>query len=702
MINQQNSYNYKIVANGTTLDVYQDETIKISNNITELFDIGVLSSEFTNDIALPGTKINNNFFKHYYDFSIENIDSYLTNKKINCWIELNGIYIIEGYMVLNYISLINNYVESYNITIYGSLSYFGNLINNKYLSDLTSLSVYDHYLTSVNIAQSWSYILFDGVIVYPFADYGQKIFYTSKVDGYGIDEQAGALSVQDFKPAIKVKTVIDAIFSEQGYTYESNFLNNSGYLDNAYLLLNKEKRYPKFDDIELENYGCFKIAPPKEVLNQSLVYSTPFKLPYYSIEFDNNNKLNKNTLFYTISENTKLRGRINLNFKLTKTSAGKGVPQFYISFSDGISLVYTTELKTINDYFKSINESLIAQNIDTPTNEYTLLCEINTPYITAGNYEIFIYYTYYSANNFSITLDPSTSPESYFEITKLVNVADGKMLEIVNQFPKMKQIDFIKSIQKKFNLIIYPSKTKLRHFIIETFNDWYKRNKVYDFNKIIDISSTIKITPANNLAYKELNFCDKLDNDYVSSQFKTSNNREYGKEYYIDDINNYSKEVLDVKTDIAFSPLVSVQNVGVSGETVAEEYYIDVTDSFAYEGMFNCRSTYNIHRRITLDVYSQYDLPYPYNGNTTNIGIKFKTTKNYYDIEDNPVNITVGYTTLVFQITNGKTKYEWDYLYLGSIQDESFNCYTIKYEVQCISVLPNNLNVRAVSPIQVC
>lgn len=701
MINQLNSYDYKIVANGATLDVYQDETIKISNNITELFDIGILSSEFTNDIALPGTKVNNEFFKHYYDFSIENQDSYLTNKKINCWIELNGIYIIEGYMVLNYVSLINNYVESYNITIYGSLSYFGNLINNKYLSDLTSLNVYDHYLTSVNISQSWSYQLFDGVIVYPFADYGQKIFYTSKVDGYGIDEQAGSLSVQDFKPSIKVKTVIDAIFSEQGYTYESNFLN-SGYLDNAYLLLNKEKRYPKFDDIELENYGCFKIAPPKEVLNQPLVYNTPFKLPYYSIEFDNNNKLNKNTLFYTISENTKLRGKINLNFKLTKDTAGKGVPQFYISLSDGISLVYVTELLTINNFFKDLNQSLVSQNIDTPTQEYTLLCEFDTPYITAGNYEIFIYYTHYSANNFSITLDPSTSPESFLEVTKLVNVADGKMLEIVNQFPKMKQIDFIKSIQKKFNLIIYSSKTKLRHFIIETFNDWYKRNKVYDFNKIIDISSTIKITPANNLAYKELNFGDKLDNDYVSSQFKTANNREFGKEYYIDDENNYSKEALDVKTDIAFSQLVSVQNVGVSGETVAEEYYIDVTDSFAYEGMFNCRSTYNIHRKITLDVYSQYDLPYPYNGNTTNIGIKFKTTKNYYDIEDNPVNITVGYTTLIFKITNGKTQYEWDYLYLGSIQDESFNCYTIKYEVQCISILPSNLNVRAVSPIQVC
>lgn len=238
MINQQNSYNYKIVANGIILDVYQDEVIKISNNIKELFDLGMLSAEYTNDIALPGTKVNNDFFKHYYDLSIENPDSYLTNKKINCWIELNGLYIIEGYIMLNYVSLINNYVESYNVTLYGSLSYFANLIKNKYLSELTSLSIYDHYLTSTNIAQSWSYRLFGGEIVYPLADYGQKIFYTSQIDGYGIDEQQGALSVQDFKPSIKVKTVFDAIFKEQGYSYESNFLENSGYLDNVYLLLN--------------------------------------------------------------------------------------------------------------------------------------------------------------------------------------------------------------------------------------------------------------------------------------------------------------------------------------------------------------------------------------------------------------------------------------------------------------------------------
>lgn len=701
MINQQNSYNYKIVANGIILDVYQDEVIKISNNIKELFDLGMLSAEYTNDIALPGTKVNNDFFKHYYDLSIENPDSYLTNKKINCWIELNGLYIIEGYIMLNYVSLINNFVESYNVTLYGSLSYFANLIKNKYLSDLTSLSIYNHYLTSVNIAQSWSYRLFGGEIVYPLADYGQKIFYTSQIDGYGIDEQQGALSVQDFKPSIKVKTVFDAIFKEQGYSYESNFLENSGYLDNVYLLLNKEKRYPKFDDIELEDYGCIKIAPVKETLNQSLTYNTNFKLPYYSIEFDNNNKINKTSLVYTLNNHTKLRGEFNLNFKLTKTAAGKGVPQFFLIIKNNVR-TYSTELNSINNYFKSINESLISQNIDTPTQDYTLLCEFTTEYILSGDYEFYILYNYYGANNFSIKLDSSTTPESYLKINKLINIADGKLVEIVNQFPKMKQIDFIKSIQKKFNLIIYPSKTKLRHFIIETFNDWYKRNKVYDFNKIIDIGSTIKITPANNLAYKELYFGDKLDNDYISTQFKNINNREYGKESYIDDNNNYSNEVFDLTTDFAFSQLVDVQNVGVSGETELTTYYIDVIDSYSYTGAENCRGGNNIFNKITINLLSEFDLPYVYTGNDTNIGIKFKVTKNYYDINDEPVNISVGYTTLNFEIINGKSTNIKNYFYDGSLQEFDFTCYTIKYEVQCITSLPINFIVRPESPIQVC
>jgi len=41
------SFTFRLVANGTQLDTFKDEDIFVSNNVTGLFDIGVLPSEFT-------------------------------------------------------------------------------------------------------------------------------------------------------------------------------------------------------------------------------------------------------------------------------------------------------------------------------------------------------------------------------------------------------------------------------------------------------------------------------------------------------------------------------------------------------------------------------------------------------------------------------------------------------------------------------
>ena len=35
-------FNFKLVANGVSLDLFQDETITISDNVTGLFDVGTL------------------------------------------------------------------------------------------------------------------------------------------------------------------------------------------------------------------------------------------------------------------------------------------------------------------------------------------------------------------------------------------------------------------------------------------------------------------------------------------------------------------------------------------------------------------------------------------------------------------------------------------------------------------------------------
>ena len=217
------AFTFRLVANGQQLDLFDDEDIQLSNNVTGLFDIGVLPSDFTRQITLPGSKINNAFFEHVYDISIESPFLFNTNIKVPAYFDFDSVYLSNGYLQLNKVNVIaNKFIESYEVTIYGTLSSFGRDINRNYLTDLQSLTKYNHTSSFANISASWSGGLFDGNIVYPFADYGTGWEYTAGDLYFGLDDNEGAINVQDYKPAIRVKAVLDGIFEDAGYTYTSS------------------------------------------------------------------------------------------------------------------------------------------------------------------------------------------------------------------------------------------------------------------------------------------------------------------------------------------------------------------------------------------------------------------------------------------------------------------------------------------------
>jgi hypothetical protein len=127
-------------------------------------------------------------------------------------------------------------------------------------------------------------------------------------------------------------------------------------------------------------------------------------------------------------------------------------------------------------------------------------------------------------------------------------------------------LSFIQGLQKKYNLQIYPSKKKPRHFIIKQFNDWYKEGKVVNIDSFVDLNKNVTVTPANNLGVKNLEFGDTLDVDFISQNFSKTNNREFGKTYYTDTQNFFSQGELKVQTTMASTPLRYVGGSGVEGE----------------------------------------------------------------------------------------------------------------------------------------
>ena len=584
-----NIIGYKLVANGTILDIYKDEDIIVSDNITGIFDIGTLPSDFSRTILVPGTKKNNAFFENVYDISVVNPYLFSTNQKVPAYLDFDGIYLVSGYIQLNKVNIKEDVgIESYEVSLYGTVSSFARDVNRFYLSDLSSLTKYNHTSSIANISASWHGNLFGGDIVYPLADYGKGLKFTSGEDYNGMDDPDGALHVQDFKPAIRVKAVWDSIFETFGYTYSSSFWQQD-WLNDVYMVCNYALKYPEYTGVTLEDYGTIKISAVSGsgTVNVNLgTAGTTTQLPWANIQSDPQGFIGSN-VSYNLPVTSSLRCILNLNLKVSGSKIG--APSFNFKFwptGSSPSAGSTTPLVDINSYFNQWFDSAYASDDKGVNENFKVATEFNTSVVNPGTYYFGLEWNNQKANPYdaiSVYLDPTGKPESYLQVTEVGNAADGRIMDIPSNMPYGTQgirlIDFIKGIQKKFNLVIYPDKTKNNQMIVETFNNWYNKGKVKDFNRFINLNKNVEVIPANNFAVNKVTFTDKLDTDYVSVQFNRASNRIYGASYYNDTQNFYSQGELKVETTFASDPLILIPGTGVSGSVNG---YNPVPTSYQY------------------------------------------------------------------------------------------------------------------------
>ena len=519
----------KLVSGNIFLDLFKEEDVKVSNNITQLFDLGAVPSNFTQNFTLPA-----------YDISIDFPENFNTNQKVDAYLDFDGIYVVSGYIQLLKVNIKDKYIDSYEISLFGQVSKFNRDINLKFLTELDELNIYNHTASIANITASWSNDLFSGSIVYPIADYGKHISYNPTLLT-AINNPSGGFFVQDFKPAIKVKKVMDAIFSDLGYTYTSSFLEQT-WFDDIYMICNNQGQYPEFTERNLDTFNQFRVRqyissslqdirqPISATGNESLTAI------FNGQEYNFNNAYQAGQFFVPFTSSIDFTFNMNLEYGPTgSTPTGSGGPQFSIDFINLTSSITTTSS------LPSINSNIAIQVGRVQNTAKTQIKQAET-----------------------------------FKVTLLV-------MNIANNMPfgnsGIKYVDFIRSIQKKFNLIIYADKRNNNQFIIETFNDWYNRGRVIDFDGYVQTDQGIQVIPANTLAYQKLTFKDKSEVDFYGSLFKTQSNREFGQEFFVDTTNQFSQGEFRVETQFGSSPLVLPADTLKSGSSQALEIPAFVADA---------------------------------------------------------------------------------------------------------------------------
>jgi hypothetical protein len=362
------------------------------------------------------------------------------------------------------------------------------------------------------------------------------------------------------------------------------------------MVCNNNLRYPIFDEYNLETYGLFRIAPLSgSGTNVLLTAGNSRKLEWYNIQENTSNNLSPN-LEYTVEFPTQIRGLLNLNFEVSSSSAGNGIPQFFMEIKN-TSNTFSSTIELVN-YNNFMTDVQIYNNNQTRTEKFTLLTEWNSSLLPIDDYEFYLRYENQGVNNFAVIVNPDSSVTSFLQVTKVNQGGDGLVMNIANNMPfgtsGIKLIDFITSVQKKYNLIIYPNQTKNREFIVETFNNWYNAGEVRDFNRYINLNEKISATPANNLAVNQLNFGDTLDGDYISQQFSKAAGREYGKSYYVDTENFFSQGKFEVKSGFASTPLAYLTNTGTSGSAQTNVFQFLSTATATTINSFNAVAVANI------------------------------------------------------------------------------------------------------------
>jgi hypothetical protein len=213
---------FKIIAGGEELDTYESIPVSFNYQIDDILDIEKRNTNFSKTISLPGTSGNNLFFKQIFDVNVDNIN-FNPNIKIPAQVDIGGNTVLIGNLQLLDI-VVNNEEVSYEVAIFGELKNIINEFGDKTLKDL-DFSEFDHTRDKQTIQQSWYYEIAVNGNIENLDKEGRGYVYPYIVNGNSSNIYDRAY-IYDLYPAFYLKTYIDKMFEDAGFTYTSNFFES--------------------------------------------------------------------------------------------------------------------------------------------------------------------------------------------------------------------------------------------------------------------------------------------------------------------------------------------------------------------------------------------------------------------------------------------------------------------------------------------
>ena len=271
----------------TRVDLFQDETISITDSIQNVSDISKLFTPFSKQFNLPASQVNNKLFQHYYNFDIQNgFDARFT---VSARIEINHTPFKSGKIRLNGVSMKDNLPHTYKVVFFGEPNSLKELFADEDLNALNPLSTYDISYSNSDFLQAFKVGLQStGVdatntanrnIVVPLILL--KNYYTYNTGSTNQLHNVNFPVLQpDLKPAIKLKRIIEAIQTQYDITFNMSDSGSiktffgSDMFDELYLWLHREKSPISAPETDPPTFGVDTTTKNKKLTFADFTYSS--------------------------------------------------------------------------------------------------------------------------------------------------------------------------------------------------------------------------------------------------------------------------------------------------------------------------------------------------------------------------------------------------------------------------------------------
>ena len=502
------------------VDLYENAPINLNYRFTDVSQVNKSKGSFSQTFRVPATKDNLDFFGGVINPDVRESSGLINatwnvKKKVRAELAYKTIPIMDGSIQLKRVVRQKKQYYDLELVFFGESVDIAQSIGQKKLSDLT-LTTVDHDVTLVNIVASWfesgSFPL-NGDVKYGIMDKG------SNWSGE-IWTSSDPLLQAELTPYLRAYYILNKIFTEAGFTISSTFLNTDAFQDIYMPLFSGGPDLLKSDDF---GDNTAKVGLASNQTTTTMFAETLQLVDTVDGGSDPSSNFNNTTHKYTAPANV---------FVLINAFAlvSNGIVRIVHTISSTETTIHTfngigsfSNATPSDPLFMPSGSTLHMEVVDTTGSGATV-----------------------------IGTDQAYGGSTFLNLEFVSDPISGFTMDTALNMPDFKQIDFVSSLQKMFNLVFIPDALDPSTIKIEPFQDFVASGTKKDWTSKLDFTSDIVIEPTADIQFSKYKFTHAEGQDFLNDAIQRGLGRVYGEMEILDLENDFSRG--DYLTQDGFAP----------------------------------------------------------------------------------------------------------------------------------------------------